>query len=206
MTDLADNMADVLTDEPPFDIDKMLDAPNESDDAAWSPWTIGSLGEAEWAMSKLAAARMEIDTAEAQAKEWHQRIDNAKAKNTARARRTAEFMGDRLGRFMLEVRRDTDRKSLALPSGQLKTRENPSKVVIDDEAAYLGWVQREGLTDELLNPPKPSITALARAALIVEMDDGTFRAAYAGEQIPGVTVQPGAVSCTVNPADDREPF
>lgn len=113
---------------------------------AWFPTTIG---EADWAMRKLAAARAREDEIEGEARGMMDRITAWADGERRRIDPAITFFESRLKMFGLarRIQDPRDGKSTRLPSGTVSTKAGPGpKVVVQDEAAFLEWA--EGLSGD----------------------------------------------------------
>lgn len=103
-------------------------------------WRPGSLGEADWCLSKYAEAAQELARLDAHAAESHARIDAWRAQAGKRAERTRTFFEGHLKAYAASQR--TERSAtLFLPSGSVTSRASKAKVVVADEAAAVEWAR-----------------------------------------------------------------
>lgn len=104
-------------------------------------WQVTDLGGAEWAMRHVAAAEQALAQLQAQAQAWAERIDQwfTQAAGKEQARRA--FFAQHLQRYAIDQREATGgkTKSLAVPSGVVRTTEHKPKAVVADEARVAEW-------------------------------------------------------------------
>lgn len=182
-------------------------------------WEIDGTRTAEWAMARAAHAAERIRECEAQAAEWRQKIDDWLADVTCSERRDLAFFEGHLERYALDVREQTGRATLVLPSGQVRTRKAAAKIVVvdadalDDFAAGEPSITIRKVSKMLLNEHTEIVERKVGEMLV---DDGTPEEAFVapivervvvlrstGEVVPGVEVEPEHVSATVAPSTDE---
>jgi hypothetical protein len=105
-------------------------------------WRIGSLGEADWAMSKFSEASQELARLDAHAAESHARIDAWRAQAGKRAERTRAFFEGHLTHYAASQRTE-QAKTLYLPGGAIASTHHKAKVVVVDKAAAVAWARTE---------------------------------------------------------------
>lgn len=97
------------------------------------PWRIASIGQADWAMRRVAEARAIIQQYDDEIALWRE------------ARRRIESAGDwyeeRLKEWAVEQRTET-RKSFPMAHGTISTKKIAPKVEVVDEDAAIGWARR----------------------------------------------------------------
>lgn len=149
--------------------------------AAAAVWQPTDLSGAEWCARKAAAAKAAIADIEAQAAEWRDPIDRWEHDASKRHRATVALMELKLAAFALGLREaEPNAKTLDLPSAVVKTTRHSPKVVIEDKAAVIAYLQpRPGLRDlvhtshdvlvsELRDTIKPSPIATGRYVLTLD--------------------------------------
>jgi hypothetical protein len=103
----------------------------------------------------------------AQARLWHQQIDDWLARATAGPARRQAFFENALVSYAASWReQDEKRRTLHLPSGEIKaTVPATAKVVIDDEAALLEWLNEVEEQTTLGDHDPTEAAELAHAAI-----------------------------------------
>lgn len=107
-------------------------------------WEIRSLDEAEWAFQKLAALRGRAKEIAEQASVWFSRTERWEADESRRIEPGLVFFTERLEHYGLQQRAldEKNNKTTRLPSGRIETRGSADpKVVVEDEAAVIGWAK-----------------------------------------------------------------
>jgi len=156
-------------------------------------WRITDLGGAEWAMRHVAAADQALAQLQAQRQAWAERIDQwfAQAAGKEQARR-AFFVGH-LERYAIEQREATGgkAKSLAVPSGVVRTTEHKPKAAVEDDAKVVAWVscwypeQVASVCPPV--PPKVYVQPLREHTTVVEViDHARLVLANSAEVVPWV--------------------
>jgi hypothetical protein len=135
---------EVLAPEPPDVAQAMADhdATYGTDLAPAHTWLPADVGQAEWAMGMLRQLAAEQTALREQARLWYQQIGDWLARATAApARRQAFFENALVGYAASWREQDHKRRTLHLPSGEVKaTVPATAKVVIADEVALLDWL------------------------------------------------------------------
>lgn len=96
------------------------------------PWRIENLGQADWAMVKLADARRHLSEYRDQVALWQACIQ--------RMERAGEWFEDRLKEWGIANRTDS-RKTLQVAHGTVGTREQKPAIGVVDEQAALDWAR-----------------------------------------------------------------
>lgn len=175
-----------IPDPPEVDVDmpETYELDTELDDAQRARWFIDSDVLASWAMRKLAGLRSAQRRDDATASAEHERIDRWRAWRARGREAHIEFFTRHLEDYGRR-QREAGRKSLSLPTGEVRTREVRGGFRVVDEAAVLEWARdyapqairvRESLDKAALN-------AAIKAT---------------GEVPPGVEPEPDRVSVTVS--------
>lgn len=119
-------------------------------------WTIGSDGEAEWAMAHLAAAEAQQQAVKDQAALWQAKLDAFVRSGLAAPARTIAFFTDRLEQWGRARRAaNPDVKTLRYASGVVKTTmPSGPKVIVVNEQAVIDWSHRATVVvDAAAAPP-----------------------------------------------------
>ena len=106
-------------------------------------FVITTESQAAWAMRKLAVAQRRIDQVSRHAAEEVDRIERWKAYATKTDQATVDRFTALLSSYIIRLR-DEGRKSLALPDGNVKSREVPEKIKVDDLETFLKWAEMSG--------------------------------------------------------------
>lgn len=107
-------------------------------------WRVTDDGSAEWALRHKAMAEEEAAQVEAQYREWVDQLDAWKEARLRPLHAKAEFMTGHLEDYGRRVREASGGKvkSVALPSGAIRTTERPARVAVEDETAALDWARQ----------------------------------------------------------------
>jgi hypothetical protein len=134
-----------------------------------NPWQIDGTGSAEWAMAQITRANDELAELKAQADDWRTRIDAWLAHESARPKATKAFFEAHLERYAIAMREaDPKRKSLALPSGVVKTTAKGPAVKVEDEKAVLAWAVQHA-PDAVALDPRLKVTVLREHVQIIDV-------------------------------------
>jgi hypothetical protein len=153
-------------------------------------WRITDLGGAEWAMRHVAAADLALAQLQAQRQAWAERIDQwfQQAAGKEQARRA--FFAGHLERYAIEQREATGgkAKSLAVPSGVVRTTEHKPKAVVADEAAVADWAVTylNAVVADVVAPPQPRkvyVQPLREHTTVVEVVDRARLVLASGELV-----------------------
>lgn len=120
------------------------------------PWRISNLGQADWAMRKLADIRRAEQDYNDQLALWN----DAKK----RATRAGEFFETLLEDWGVESR-TKDRKTFALAHGTVATRESKPRAVVTDKDALLAWAKVQA-PDAIKTTEEVLVSHLGEAAKI----------------------------------------
>lgn len=166
-------------------------------------FVIDDESKAQWALRKL--RRLEQES-KADTDAAHAEIDRIQQwlaeKVDARARQASFFLGLLREYHEAELAADPSKKTIKLPAGTLKSLAGRPKWTVDAEA-FLKWFD----SDPQVQQERPELVRIKREpalseikAALVPKDD---RAIYdgTGEIVPGVTVEPGQRSFSVEVAE-----
>lgn len=141
-------------------------------------FTVHDLHSAAWAVEKYADHDREVAALTALARQKTQEIEAWLDQVTRTHRRAQAYLSSLLESYL----RETGKKSLSLPEGEIKLRKLPARFD-RDEKVISDWCREAGLTDYL----KPAEVAWSRLKDACEVKgDGIFTSD--GERVPGVTV------------------
>lgn len=114
----------------------------EAPEDAPAGWAIRSVGEADWALERIAQARREMAEVDAQFDAAVQRLEERRAQLRREPQRTVDFFSAHL-RMWAEGQKDAicsgKRKSRAMLHGRVGWRAKPLRLVINDTAALREW-------------------------------------------------------------------
>jgi hypothetical protein len=156
-------------------------------------WRITDLGGAEWAMRHVAAADQALAALQAQRQAWAERIDQWFAQAAGKEQARRQFFAGHLERYAIEQREATGgkAKSLALPSGVVRTTEAKPKAAVADEQAVVAWA--DSLAEllgaeavEAIAPPQPRkvyVQPLREHTSVVEVVDRARLVLASGELV-----------------------
>lgn len=156
---------------------------------AWGapPWSVSNDREAEWLMSKLAAASSEVAHAEVEAALYRQRIDAWLEARTRQARQTIAWSEAHLCHYLADKHAaDPKVKSLPLPSGKVTSREGSLEWRVTDPSVFVPFVRSVGLAGLVKEEPA-GMRELSKALTAVEGQGCAVTPD--GERVPGVTVE-----------------
>lgn len=181
-----------------------LDEPLISDDVLTGPpedtehVVLGGWEEVEWAFRRLARSRVALDQLADRYAEMVGRIEQWYEREAAADRRAVDYLTGLLERYGEASRLlDPRTATLRFPSGTIKTtwRKEP-RVVIEDEQAAIAWVLlhlRDEAPEMLHQKLTLRITELRKR---VQIADDTVITSD-GEVVEGVTVEPPAITATI---------
>jgi phage host-nuclease inhibitor protein Gam len=101
---------------------------------------------ANWTASKAMDATGKMAELQAQAKEWHARIDAWLAAAIKEYENTTGFMKQLLEPFAKEELKDSKVRSIILPSARIGFRKSNS-LEVSDEVAAVKWLKEHGKND-----------------------------------------------------------
>jgi phage host-nuclease inhibitor protein Gam len=176
--------------EQPSELDELLSAPEQRDH-----FRIEDDSAASWAMRKLATIRTKqkenIAIADAEIErltEWVESVNHP-------LERDASYFENLLADYGRRQRIESDRKSVVLPYGEIKTRAGSAKWHINAEI-IMAWLKENGFTNLIKVKEEPSLTALKETFLT---NDGRVLTPE-GEVVPGVTVENVDMTISINPS------
>lgn len=136
--------ADLFEVEPPIAVmaDEDVDHDYLAEDIH-ERWKIEDDGAAEWAMRKLAQYEADDSDATARAAEWQEQIDQWLDRQLRRNDARASFFRTALMNYALRERAASNdqRKTIDLPSGQVKTRMSKGKLQVLNDDAVIVWAK-----------------------------------------------------------------
>lgn len=133
--------AELVADAPAFadELDEAIMLGSEIPERA-QRFEVTDLGQAEWAMRKLAALTQRSAAVHGQASEWRERIDEWELSEQHRLDPSITYFQGLLERYALFVREVDGRATVALPSGEVATRKPKTpKITVVDEGAVIAW-------------------------------------------------------------------
>lgn len=162
----------------------VLEAPED----APTGWVIRSATEADWALERVARARLELLELDAQYEAAVRRLAERRDALRREPTRTVAFFEGHL-RMWAEAQKDDicsgRRKSRALLHGRVGWRARPVRLVVQDAAALEAWATQAGLTR--LEVDWPRVRELAKRS---------------GEVPPGCDTEGGEDSFYVDVGED----
>ncbi len=185
-TDLSADPDAPEPDLPPLALDTVLD------DAHRERFRIEVDDVASWALRKLARLRMDQHRDDTTAALEHERIAAWRDDQAAHRAHDVEFFTAHLVDYARR-QRALGRKSVPLPPGTLKTRENAERIQVSDAEAFVTWARSGAALDLVRERPVPDMTAIAKALTIA----GDAVVDESGVIVPGLSVAPASVSVTV---------
>lgn len=130
------------------DSDRTLAVAEAPEDAP-AGWAVRSVGEADWALERIARARLELTELDAQYAAAVQRLAERRDALKREPLRTVAFFEGHL-RMWAEEQKATicsgRKKSRAFLNGRLGWRARPVRLVVQDTAALEAWAAQQGLT------------------------------------------------------------
>jgi phage host-nuclease inhibitor protein Gam len=151
-------------------------------------FVINDESQALWAMRKLAVSQRRIDTVQRQAKDEIDRVAAWVEQATRADKVTVLYFEEILTSYMLRLR-DEGRKSLILPDGEIKSRETPSRAVVEDLDVFLKWA-KESHPEFIRTKEEADLNAMKQ----VSMAGGGMYMTLDGEVIEGIKAVEGSVS------------
>lgn len=152
-------------------------------------FVINDESQALWAMRKLAVSQRRIDTVNRQAKDETLRIELWVEQATRADKVTVLYFEEILTSYMLRLR-DEGRKSLILPDGEIKSRETPSRAVVEDLDVFIKWASDSGHSSWVRTKFEADLKAVKSEATA----SGEVYTTSDGEVIEGVRLIEGGVS------------
>jgi phage host-nuclease inhibitor protein Gam len=151
-------------------------------------FVINDESQALWAMRKLAVSQRRIDTVQRQAKDEIDRVAAWVEQATRADKVTVLYFEEILTSYMLRLR-DEGRKSLILPDGEIKSRETPSRAVVEDLDVFIKWA-KESHPEFIRTKEEADLNAMKQ----VSMAGGGMYMTLDGEVIEGIKAVEGSVS------------
>ena len=165
-----------------------VEPPANIDEADWQLRKLGRLNRRIAENEEFAARRI------AEVKAWLERENGKLAA-------TAAWYHQNLRNFHEQVLADDPaRKTISLPGGVLKARKHPDRWDVDAEV-FLAWA-KENAPQLVRVKEEPAKAELKKFATVsIHHDDETTITAFdptTGEEIPGVSIEPGGVAFVVD--------
>jgi phage host-nuclease inhibitor protein Gam len=151
-------------------------------------FVINDESQALWAMRKLAVSQRRIDTVQRQAKDEIDRVAAWVEQATRADKVTVLYFEEILTSYMLRLR-DEGRKSLILPDGEIKSRETPSRAVVEDLDVFIKWA-KESHPEFIRTKEEADLNAMKQ----VSMAGGGMYMTLDGEVVEGIKAVEGSVS------------
>jgi hypothetical protein len=167
------------------------------DTATGEPFVVDTDRKASWAMRKLLEHRQAVAEVLAIAQSEIERIQQwAQTEATKHEPSISYFENVLIGYAHRERLRDPKRKSISTPYGKVSSRAGQVKYVIDPDV-FLPWAEAEH--PEWVKIEKSPRLAEVKAATTVEGTESMGEVAMTehGEIVPGVTIEPAAVTYKV---------
>lgn len=165
-------------------------------------WSIETIGTAEWAMRVVARADRAIAAVAVQAAEWHRQIDEWAAGEQRDPEATRAFFDEHLRRWALGERARTGKATTKVPSGVVRTTEQPPRVKIDDPDVFVVWAETVAggdhpeLVDVVKVEKSPLVSKLAAHVVVVRVVEATMECGHTYDY-----EQPAAEKEPVAPGD-----
>jgi phage host-nuclease inhibitor protein Gam len=178
----------------PLDVFQLRDAQPEEFEKR--TFVINDESQAAWAMRKLAVAQRRIDQVRRQAQDEMDRITRWVEYATKSDQATVDYFSECLSSYIKRLRLEDGRKSLSLPDGNVKSREVPEKLKVDDLDAFLKWVDESPELAKKWTRTKrePDVSAIKSE---VVYSNGLVVDNATGETIAGLSHVEGSISVTV---------
>lgn len=180
------------------------------------PWAgVTNDDVAEWAMAKLAAVTARVDAMKAHADHLMAQIDSwfhgemeKRQGDWPSLRDQQVFFASHLEAYARAERDEKGRKTIPLVSGDVATRSNPARLVIEDEDALIGWAL-ENAPDLIVTVSKIPAARLKQSIVVTDAGEVVLHDFDPDEfqrpdEIlpglpPGVGIEPAHVTVTVKP-------
>lgn len=131
---------------------------------------------------RIASNRYVADNETSKIQEWEREVN-------APLERQAQFFEGVLSGYMKHVRDTTQRKSITLPGGTLKTTAKQPKWEVADPEAFIKWARAAKLTDLYAAKYVPATLPNIKKAF-VDDGDGNVVNPNGGEIVPGLKITP----------------
>lgn len=160
-------------------------------------FTIQDDAQAAWAMRKALAAQIRIDANNRIAEAERGRIDTWQASVNARSNRDLAYFQGLLIRYASEQRVVEGRKTIDTPYGVVKSRQGTATISVSDPDEFIAWARQghENLLNVKVTPALRELKAFAEIESTPTL--GVIAISKDGEVIPGVQVDPGSITYTV---------
>ena len=143
-----------------------------------------------WAMRKLAVSQRRIDTITRQAKDESLRIELWVDQAIRSDEVTVLYFTEVLSSYMLRLRALNGQKSLLLPDGEIKSRETPSRAVVEDLDVFLKWAKDSGHSEFIRLKEEADLNEIKAQGTA----SGEVYTTSDGEVIEGIRHQEGSVT------------
>lgn len=183
----------------------------ESGAAEAARWEITDEGAADWALRMYGRAQARAQEIGDQVARWHAQIDQwaADVVRSEGVSADLEFFGDHLTLWAQARRKaNPDVATLRLPSGEIATAKHQARPVVTDPHALVAWARESApaAVETTYKVPAAAVKALGRIADDGLGDEGSrMLVTAAGEQVPGVTIEPERIGVTIRPHAPAEP-
>ena len=164
----------------------------EPDGAGERDYVINDENGALWAMRKLAVSQRRINTVNRQGKDETLRIELWVEQATRSDKVTVLYFEEILTSYMLRLREE-GRKSLILPDGEIKSRETPSRAVVEDLEVFIKWAINSGHPELIRLKQEPDLKAVKAFSA-----NGETYTTPDGEVVEGIKAVEGSVSVSIN--------
>lgn len=144
--------------------------------------------QAVWAMRKMAASRKRLDEIKEIADAEIERIQSWAEHQSRVPMRDAEYFQAILEEYG-RAQRAEGRKTVSTPYGSIKSRLGQPRYTFTDKEEFISWAQRNR-PDWLVVKPEPLLS-------VIKAESSGPADAITGEIIPGLTIDPAAISFTV---------
>jgi phage host-nuclease inhibitor protein Gam len=164
-------------------------------DGAWKrDFVINDEDQCLWAMRKLAVSQRRIDTVKRQAQDEEHRIEMWVQQATRSDQATVLYFTEILTSYMLRLRALNGSKSLSLPDGEIKSRETPSRAVVEDLDLFIKWASDSGHSSWVRTKFEADLKAVKQSAT----PSGEVYTTSDGEVIEGLALVEGSISVTID--------
>ena len=162
---------------------------------AGSQFQITDEAKADWALRKHAQSEKRITQIQALAEDQIARIAAWRDDEVEKHAETVAFMAQLLGTYHRKLlAEDPTRKSIKLPHGTLKSRQQQAAFTFSPE--FIEWAI--ATAPDLVRMKYETEANKAKAALVPVLIDGELVAHFDGEPVPGVAIEPAVVKFTVS--------
>lgn len=159
-------------------------------------WSIDSLETANWALRKINALNKKMADTVRLAKEEHDRINEWELKETESDQQSITFFEEKLGQYLVELRKDDPKARIKTPYGTVGTRKQAEK--IEYSASTIDELKEKGMMDFIRIKEEVNKTELKKHLTITS----DYRVVTAdGEILKSATVIPAYEKTIVKAAD-----